>query len=78
MDDSKKLPYDIRLANVSLSALPDVFPEKTLAKVLGKSSVSLWRMRRKNPPDIPYLRISNGIYYLRADVEAFLTRNRVY
>ena len=77
MDDLKKLPPDVGLANVSLSGLPDVFPEKTLSKILGKSAVSLWRMRRKDPPDIPYLRISNGIYYLRSDVEAFLARRRV-
>lgn len=77
MDDHKNSPADVQLANVNLSGLPDVFPEKTLSKILGKSAVSLWRMRRKDPPDIPYLRISNGIYYLRADVEAFLSRNRI-
>ena len=77
MDKVKKFPADLGLTNVNLTGLPDVFPEKTLSKILGKSSVSLWRMRRKDPPDIPYLRISNGIYYLRADVEAFLMRSRV-
>jgi len=77
MDDVKNLAPTEVSPNVSLTGLPDVFPEKTLSKILGKSSISLWRMRRKNPPDIPYLRIANGIYYLRSDVEAFLSRSRI-
>ena len=62
---------------MNLTTLPDLMTEKMLAEFLGKKSISMWRMRRQNPPAIPYLRIANAVYYLKADVEAFLSGRRI-
>jgi hypothetical protein len=56
-----------------LNDLPELMREEVAANFLGKSTTTMWRLRKE--ARISYRRMG-AIYYLREDIREFLDRNK--
>lgn len=61
--------------DLDFSSLPELATEKQLADFLSKSTLTLWRERKRGR--LSFHRIGNEIRYTHRDVQEYLDRGRV-